>query len=82
MTFSSRYSLYYLCLSLSFSLSHSQVYTRKTLEEVDPNSELMLSTVADKFKERHQEVSNLAKSLHASYSHVYRSAMGGLLAVV
>ena len=54
----------------------------KTLEEVDPNSELMLSTVADKFKERHQEVSNLAKSLHASYSHVYRSAMGGLLAVV
>ena len=70
----------------SFSLTNltdlSQVYTRKTLEEVDPNSELSLVEIAQKFKDRTQEMQNFARSFHAAYMHVYRSAKGGLLSVV
>ena len=55
---------------------------RKTLEEVDLEHTLSLAHIAQKIKERDQEVHNLARSLHAAYTHVYRSAMGGLLAVI
>jgi hypothetical protein len=59
-----------------------QVYTRKVLEEVDPGSTLSLAEIGQKFKEREHEAQNLGRALHAAYAHVYRSAKGGLLAVV
>jgi len=69
----------YICVQTPDS---QQVYTRKTLEEVDPRNELLLSDIAAKFKDREGEMHCLARAIHAAYSHVYRSAMGGLLAVV
>jgi hypothetical protein len=59
-----------------------KVYTRKTLEEIDEGSELSLTQIAEKFKERDAEIRNFARSFHSGYTHVYRSAMGGLMAVV
>ena len=60
----------------------AQVYTRRVLEEVDPDSALSLADIARKIKDKDLEVRNLARSLHAAYTHVFRSAKGGLLAVV
>ena len=59
-----------------------KVYTRKVLEEVDPRGAMLLADIAQHFKEREVEVHNLARALHSAYTHVYRSAKGGLLAVV
>ena len=60
----------------------AQVYARRALEAFDPDNELLLADIAAKFKEKHTEIWSLARSLHSAYSHVYRSAMGGLMAVV
>ena len=49
---------------------------------MDPKNELLLSDIAEKFKERQKEIRSLARSLHSAYSHVYRSAIGGLMSVV
>ena len=43
---------------------------------------MVLAEVAQHFKDREAEVHHLSRSLHAAYTHVYRSAKGGLLAVV
>jgi len=59
-----------------------KVYTRRVLEEVDPTSTLSLTEIGQRFKEREEEARNLGRALHAAYAHVYRSARGGLLAVV
>ena len=59
-----------------------KVYTRKTLEEIDERSSLSLMQIAEKFKERDTEIHNFTRSFHSAYTHVYRSAMGGLMAVV
>jgi hypothetical protein len=59
-----------------------KVYTRKVLEEIDPQGTMVLAEVAQQFKDREAEVRNLARALHSAYTHVYRSARGGLLAVV
>ena len=59
-----------------------KVYTRKSLEEIDQQSSLSLMEIAEKFKERDAEIRSFARSFHSAYSHVYRSAIGGLMAVV
>jgi hypothetical protein len=52
------------------------------LEEVDPSNVLSLAEIGQKFKEKEHEARNLGRALHAAYAHVYRSAKGGLLAVI
>jgi hypothetical protein len=60
-----------------------KVYTRKALEDIDPQGALLLTDIAQHFKDHRQaEVHSLARALHAAYTHVYRSAKGGLMAVV
>jgi hypothetical protein len=59
-----------------------KVYTRKSLEEIDESSSLSLMDIAQKFKERDHEIKSFSRSFHSAYSHVYRSAIGGLMAVV
>ena len=59
-----------------------KVYTRKALEEIDPQGTLILADIAQHFKARESEVHNLSRALHSAYTHVYRSAKGGLMAVV
>lgn len=59
-----------------------KVYTRKSLEEIDEHSMLSLMEIAEKFKERDAEIQSFARSFHSAYTHVYRSAISGLMAVV
>lgn len=72
----------YMWNSMPCNPSVEQVYTRKTLEEIDPQSELSLAEIAQKLKGKESQIQNLAGSFHAMYNHVYRSAKSGLLAVV
>lgn len=58
------------------------MYARGVLEEVDKENQLSLAEIAHQFKERDHEAHGLARYLHSAYTHVYRSAKGGLLAVV
>jgi hypothetical protein len=82
-TVSSKFStfLYHLWIVYKMDIL-IKVYTRKTLDEIDDCSSLSLMQIAEKFKERDHEISNFAKSFHSAYTHVYRSAMAGLMAVV
>jgi hypothetical protein len=59
-----------------------KVYMRKSLDEIDNGNTLSLMAIAEKFKERDQEIRSFARSFHVAYTHVYRSAIGGLMAVV
>lgn len=60
-----------------------KVYMRKTMDEIDEANTLSLMAIAECFKtEKDHEIRNFARSFHAAYSHVYRSSMGGLMAVV
>jgi hypothetical protein len=59
-----------------------KVYTRKTLEVIDEHSALSLAEITEHFKKRDDEIRSFARSFHSAYSHVYRSAYGGLMAVV
>ena len=59
-----------------------KVYARTILEAIDPQSAMPLNAVVALIAEREHELVSMARSFHAAYSHVCRSAMGGLLAVV
>ena len=82
-TVSSKFSnfLYHLWIIYKMDIL-IKVYTRKSLEEIDERSTLSLMDIAEKFKERDHEIRSFARSFHSAYTHVYRSAMGGLMAVV
>ena len=59
-----------------------KVYARTCLDLVDPSGARPLAEVVAAVKERCHELRSMARAFHAAYSHVCRSAMGGLLAVV
>ena len=49
---------------------------------MDPQGQLSLADIGQKIKERDHDMRSIAGYLHSAYTHVYRSAKGGLLAVV
>ena len=59
-----------------------KVYARKCLDEIDPQGGKPLAEIVGLINERSHEVRNMARSLHSAFSHVTRSAVYGLLAVV
>lgn len=60
-----------------------KVYMRKTLDDIDERNSLSLMAIAERFKgEKDHEMRGFARSLHVAYTHVYRSSIGGLMAVV
>lgn len=59
-----------------------KVYARTCLDEIDPQGTKPLAEIVARMNERSHEVRSLARSTHAAFTHVARSALGGLLAVV
>lgn len=83
-TVSSKFSafLYHLWIIYKMDIL-IKVYMRKTMDEIDAGNSLSLMAIAERFSmEKDHEIRNFARSFHAAYSHVYRSSMGGLMAVV
>ena len=59
-----------------------KTFARQRMEEIDPESKLPMSAIVEAFQEKREEVQYFAKAFHTAYSHVFRSASGGLQALV
>ena len=82
-TVSSKFATFLYHLWITYKIDVLiKVYSRKCLDEIDPQGCKPLADIVAKMNERAHEVSSMARALHAAYCHVSRSAVGGLLAVV
>lgn len=59
-----------------------KTFARQRMEEIDPESKLSMASIAQAFQGKKEEVHHLAKAFYMAYCHVFRSAVGGLQALV
>ena len=59
-----------------------KTFARQRMEEIDPESKLPMTAIVQAFQDKREEVQYFAKGFHNAYSHVFRSAAGGLQALV
>ena len=60
-----------------------KTFVKSAMDDLDPESQLPMATIVERFKtEKDDEIKLLATALHASFSHVYSSAVYGLQAIV
>jgi hypothetical protein len=60
-----------------------KTFVKSCMDDLDPEGQLPMAHIVEKFKtDKDEDIKLLATALHASFSHVYSSAVYGLQAIV